>query len=72
MKYVLEIPSFTGAEDPTCVPGMLLEMDVTECLNLLESPEVLDSKIAEALAVLQVSQALKKIFFNGFNGLERN
>jgi len=33
---------------------MLLEMDVTECLNLLESPEVLDSKIAEALAVLQV------------------
>ena len=33
---------------------MLLEMDVSETLNLLESPDILELKIEEALRVLQV------------------
>ena len=37
------------------ITGMLLEMDVTEQLNLLESPDLLNSKIAEALEVLQAA-----------------
>jgi polyadenylate-binding protein len=35
------------------ITGMLLEMDVTETLNLLETPDLLDSKIDEALTVLK-------------------
>ncbi|XP_019166200.1 PREDICTED: polyadenylate-binding protein 8-like [Ipomoea nil] len=39
------------------VTGMLLEMDQTEVLHLLESPEALKSKVAEAMDVLRnVSQ----------------
>jgi len=39
------------------VTGMLLEMDQTEVLHLLESPEALKSKVAEAMEVLRnVSQ----------------
>uniref|UniRef100_F6H1B3 PABC domain-containing protein n=1 Tax=Vitis vinifera TaxID=29760 RepID=F6H1B3_VITVI len=33
--------------------GMLLEMDQTEVLHLLESPEALKSKVAEAMDVLR-------------------
>lgn len=35
------------------VTGMLLEMDQTEVLHLLESPEALKAKVAEAMEVLQ-------------------
>lgn len=33
--------------------GMLLEMDQTEVLHLIESPEALKAKVAEALEVLK-------------------
>lgn len=39
------------------VTGMLLEMDQTEVLHLLESPDALKEKVAEAMAVLQDSVA---------------
>lgn len=35
------------------VTGMLLEMDQTEVLHLLESPDALKSKVAEAMEVLR-------------------
>lgn len=39
------------------VTGMLLEMDQTEVLHLLESPDALKAKVAEAMEVLKnVSQ----------------
>ncbi|KAF8379310.1 hypothetical protein HHK36_028743 [Tetracentron sinense] len=39
------------------VTGMLLEMDQTEILHLLESPNTLKAKVAEAMEVLRkVSQ----------------
>lgn len=39
------------------VTGMLLEMDQTEVLHLLESPEALKAKVREALEVLHHAQA---------------
>ncbi|MCO5547128.1 hypothetical protein L7F22_000570 [Adiantum nelumboides] len=39
------------------VTGMLLEMDQTEVLHLLESPEALTAKVREALEVLHHAQA---------------
>lgn len=35
------------------ITGMLLEMDVTEQLNMLESPDLLQAKVGEALEVLK-------------------
>lgn len=37
------------------VTGMLLEMDQTEVLHLIESPEALKAKVAEAMEVLRKS-----------------
>jgi polyadenylate-binding protein len=39
------------------VTGMLLEMDQTEVLHLIESPEALKAKVAEAMDVLRQAQS---------------
>ncbi|KAJ6722360.1 RNA BINDING PROTEIN [Salix koriyanagi] len=43
------------------VTGMLLEMDQTEVLHLLESPEALKAKVAEAMEVLRTVAAQQQI-----------
>jgi len=40
-------------ENAAKVTGMLLEMDQTEVLHLLESPDALKAKVAEAIEVLR-------------------
>jgi polyadenylate-binding protein len=42
------------------VTGMLLEMDNTEILHLLEDRELLHSRVEEAVAVLQMHQNQSK------------
>uniref|UniRef100_A0A7N1A8G9 Polyadenylate-binding protein n=1 Tax=Kalanchoe fedtschenkoi TaxID=63787 RepID=A0A7N1A8G9_KALFE len=43
-------------ESAAKVTGMLLEMDQTEVLHLIESPEALMTKVAEAMAVLHTAK----------------
>ncbi|KAG2319593.1 hypothetical protein Bca52824_012806 [Brassica carinata] len=46
---------YTPIESAAKVTGMLLEMDQTEVFHLLESPEALKDKVAEAMDVLRSS-----------------
>ncbi|XP_064420266.1 embryonic polyadenylate-binding protein-like [Latimeria chalumnae] len=49
-------PSLAGK-----ITGMLLEIDNSELLHMLESPESLRSKVEEAVAVLQAHQAKESV-----------
>lgn len=51
--------NFTHPEHAAKITGMLLEMDVTEQLNMLETPEVLQGKIKEALDVLRAHMEME-------------
>ena len=50
----LDTPFFCSTQPELAgkITGMLLEMDNTELLHLLESPDAINSKVSEALAVL--------------------
>lgn len=48
-------------ENAAKVTGMLLEMDQTEVLHLLESPEALKAKVAEAMDVLRSVQQQQQV-----------
>lgn len=55
-------------ENAAKVTGMLLEMDQTEVLHLLESPEALKAKVAEAMDVLRnVGQQPPQVSSSGSN-----
>eukprot|EP00246_Nothoceros_aenigmaticus_P013694 TRINITY_DN482_c0_g2_i1.p1 TRINITY_DN482_c0_g2~~TRINITY_DN482_c0_g2_i1.p1 ORF type:complete len:133 (-),score=28.80 TRINITY_DN482_c0_g2_i1:480-857(-) len=43
------------------VTGMILEMDQTEVLHLIESPEALKAKVAEAMEVLRMAKATQAV-----------
>lgn len=51
----LLIPAFPPSTQPELagkITGMLLEMDNTELLHLLDAPEAMNNKVSEALNVL--------------------
>ncbi|KAJ4896992.1 Polyadenylate-binding protein 2 [Raphanus sativus] len=52
-EYLYPLVEQLEAESAAKVTGMLLEMDQTEVLHLLESPEALKAKVAEAMDVLR-------------------
>uniref|UniRef100_A0A671V5U7 Polyadenylate-binding protein n=1 Tax=Sparus aurata TaxID=8175 RepID=A0A671V5U7_SPAAU len=52
-------PSLAGK-----ITGMLLEIDNSELLHMLESPESLRSKVDEAVAVLQAHQAKEAVYLH--------
>lgn len=51
-KFQEKYPTVAGK-----VTGMLLEMDNTEILHLLEDRDLLHSRVEEAVAVLQMHQS---------------
>lgn len=53
------------------VTGMLLEMDQTEVLHLIESPDALKDKVAEAMDVLRKA-ATKSEVGDQLNSLDLN
>lgn len=53
------------------VTGMLLEMDQTEVLHLIESPDALKDKVAEAMDVLRKA-ATKSEVADQLNSLDLN
>ncbi|KAL6839374.1 hypothetical protein ACP4OV_030644 [Aristida adscensionis] len=44
------------------VTGMLLELDLTEVLNLIESPEALKARVAEAMKTLCIDQLKQSMY----------
>lgn len=54
------------------VTGMLLEMDQTEVLHLIESPDDLQSKVAEAMEVLQQAHVAGSDAVNQLGSLSLN
>ncbi|KAL0798125.1 hypothetical protein Bca101_053299 [Brassica carinata] len=58
-------------ESAAKVTGMLLEMDQTEVFHLLESPEALKDKVAEAMDVLRSVAAGDSTLFRTMQSIEK-
>lgn len=55
MNIQIRLPVSTSAQSDLAgkITGMLLEMDNSELLYLLDNPDAMNAKVNEALAVLQ-------------------